>query len=60
MDRELYTDAQLSAILVAILDILAEMNIGYGKDHDGITDSIAKARELVEDDRRRIRYVAAH
>ena len=40
------TDAQLSAILVAILDILTAMNTAYADDR-GQTDAIAKVRELV-------------
>ena len=39
-------DAQLSAILVAILDILTAMNTAYADDR-GQTDAIAKVRELV-------------
>ena len=39
------TDSQLTAILTAILDILA-MNTAYADDR-GQTNAIAKARELV-------------
>ena len=52
MDREPYmTDAQLSAILGEILDILAALNTrlqaGAYADDRGQTDAIAKVRELV-------------
>ena len=58
MDREPYmTDAQLSAILTSILDILAGLNKrlnqagayydDLGQTDLGQTDAIAKTRELV-------------
>ena len=40
------TDAQLTAILTSILDILTVMNTAYSDEH-GQMPAIAKARELV-------------